>query len=283
LPGRITDGAGLTRLLIDERVTLAVGIHTVWLRVADHLDSVGGDLPNLKRVLIGGAKCPEALIQRLEKRLGIEVQTSWGMTELSPLGTIATPGAQRLAFGASGRPPLGLDLKLTDSEGNTLDHQRDVVGHLWVKGPSVVDRYYKDEAASLDDDGYFDTGDLATIDTDGNMTISGRSKDLIKSGGEWINPAEIEDIIGRHPSVGQVAVLGRPDDKLGERPVLVVEPRSGKSVDSKVLVEGLRGKVANWWIPDRVALVSAMPLASTGKIDKNRLRADFAEFEMDGE
>jgi fatty-acyl-CoA synthase len=269
--------------LIDERVTLAVGIHTVWLRVADYLDSAGGDLPYLKRVLIGGAKCPDALIQRLEERLGIQVQTSWGMTELSPLGTIAAPGAQRSVSGASGRPPLGLDLKLTDSEGNTLDQQHDVVGHLWVKGPSVVDCYYKDEADALDDEGYFDTGDLATIDADGNMTISGRSKDLIKSGGEWINPAEIEDIIGRHPSVGQVAVIGRPDDKWGERPVLVVEPRSGKSVDSKVLVEELRGKVASWWIPDRVALVSSMPLASTGKIDKNRLRSDFAELEIDGE
>lgn len=283
LPGRITDGAGLARLLIDERVTVAVGMHTVWIRVADYLDSVGGDLPHLKRVLIGGAKCPDALIQRLEERLGIQVQTSWGMTELSPLGTIATPGAQRTVSGTSGRPPLGLDIKLTDSEGNALDHQRDVIGHLWVKGASVVDCYYKDAAGALDDEGYFDTGDLATIDADGNLTISGRSKDLIKSGGEWINPAEIEDIIGRHPSVGQVAVIGRPDEKWGERPVLVVEPRSGKSIDSEILVEEIRGKVANWWIPDRVALVSSMPLASTGKIDKNQLRADFAELEIDGE
>jgi len=178
---------------------------------------------------------------------------------------------------------MGLDLKLTDSGGKTLERQRGVVGHLWVKGASVVERYYKADASALDDEGYFDTGDLATIDDAGNLTISGRSKDLIKSGGEWINPTEIEDIVGRHPSVGQVAVIGRPDEKWGERPVLVVEPRAGQSLDSEALLESLRGKVAKWWIPDRVAQVRSMPLASTGKIDKNQLRANYAKLEISGD
>jgi fatty-acyl-CoA synthase len=283
LPGRHTDGASLARLMREESVTIAVGVQTVWLGVVDHLDAVGGELPELKRVLIGGSKCPDALIRRMEARLGVQVQTSWGMTELSPLGTIAAPDAPPSAVRASGRPPMGLDLKLTDATGKTLEQQRGVVGHLWVKGPSVVECYYKVDVSVLDDEGYFDTGDLATIDDAGNLAICGRSKDLIKSGGEWINPTEIEDIVGRHPAVGQVAVIGRPDEKWGERPVLVVEPRAGQPLDSEALLESLRGKVAKWWIPDRVAQVRSMPLASTGKIDKNRLRADYAKLEVSGD
>jgi fatty-acyl-CoA synthase len=145
-----------------------------------------------------------------------------------------------------------------------------------VKGASVVDRYFKAEADALDDEGYFDTGDLASLDEAGNLTICGRSKDLIKSGGEWINPTEIEDIIGRHPAIGLVAVIGRPDPRWGERPVLIVEPRQGQSIDASDLVNALRGKVPDWWLPDRIARIAAMPLAATGKIDKNRLREDYA-------
>jgi fatty-acyl-CoA synthase len=277
LPGRHTDGASLARLMRDEGVTLAAGVQTVWLGVADHLDAAGGELPDLKRVMIGGSACPDALIQRLERRLGARVQASWGMTELSPVGTIAPPDAPASATQTSGRPPMGLDLKLTDAEGVTLPQQRGVVGHLKVKGPSVVDRYFKAEADALDAEGYFDTGDLARIDEAGNLTICGRSKDLIKSGGEWINPAEIEDIVGRHPAVGLVAVIGREDPKWGERPVLIVEPRKGQTLDAASLIGVLRGKVADWWLPVQVAKIEAMPLAATGKIDKVRLRADYAD------
>ena len=276
LPGRHTDGASLARLMREEGVTVAVGVQTVWLGVIDHLDSAGGDLPALERVIIGGSSCPDSLIRRMEDRLGATVQTSWGMTELSPLGTIAPLDAADLEVRAAGRPVMGLDLKLTNAEGVTLPRQRGVVGHLKVKGASVVDRYFKAEADALDDEGYFDTGDLANIDEAGNLTISGRSKDLIKSGGEWINPAEIEDIVGRHPSVGQVAVVGRFDPKWGERPVLIVEARQGQSVDAAALLQALRGKVADWWLPDQIVQIGAMPLAATGKIDKNRLRADYA-------
>jgi fatty-acyl-CoA synthase len=278
LPGRQTDGASLTALLRNEGVTIAAGVQTVWLGVLDHLDATGGELPDLKRVLIGGAKCPETLIKRMESRLGARVQTSWGMTELSPIGTIAPP--YEAPTEASGRAPMGLELKLTDVEGVRLPQQRGVVGHLKVKGASVVDRYFKADADALDEEGYFDTGDLAQIDTAGNLTICGRSKDLIKSGGEWINPAELEDIIGRHPDVGLVAVIGREDEKWGERPLLIVEPRQGQSPDTQALLRMLRGKVADWWIPDSVVLIDAMPLAATGKIDKHRLRADYAKREI---
>lgn len=276
LPGRQTDGASLSRLMRDEGVTVAAGVPTVWLGVLEHLDATGGELPELRRVLIGGASCQDTLIQRMEERLGVSVQTSWGMTELSPLGTIALPHERWSRSSASGRPVMGLDLRLKDAEGITLARQRANVGHLWVKGASVVDRYFRSDVDVLDEDGYFDTGDLATIDEAGNVAICGRTKDLIKSGGEWINPAEIEEIVGRHPAVGLVAVMGRADPKWGERPVLIVEPRQGHSPHADELLACLRGKVADWWIPDRVVLIESMPLAATGKIDKNRLRADFA-------
>jgi fatty-acyl-CoA synthase len=283
LPGRHTDGESLARLMRDEEVTVAVGVQTVWMGVADALEASGDALPDLKRILIGGSHCPEALVRRMEEGLGARVQTSWGMTELSPLGTIAPPGAGPEATRTSGRPVMGLDLKLKDSDGAVLAQQRGVVGHLWVKGPSVVDRYFEAQESATDAEGYFPTGDLAMIDEEGNLTICGRSKDLIKSGGEWINPAEIEAIVGRDPAVELVAVIGRPDAKWGERPLLIVQPQGGQDPDPQALIGALRGKVADWWIPDRVAWVPAMPLAASGKIDKNRLRADYEAGRIEAE
>jgi 3-(methylthio)propionyl---CoA ligase len=212
----------------------------------------------------------------MESRFGARVQTSWGMTELSPLGTIASPDVPASKARASGRPVMGLDMKLTDADGVTLTQQRGKVGHLKIKGASVIERYFKAGASALDADGYFESGDLASIDDDGNVSICGRSKDLIKSGGEWINPTEIEEIVGAHPAVALAAVIGRTDEKWGERPVLIVEWATGHSVNTRALLESLRGRVASWWIPDEIIAVDAMPLAATGKIDKNRLRIDYA-------
>lgn len=274
LPGRTLDGASLARLIRDEGVTVAVGVQTVWLTLADQAEASGETFPTLERVMIGGSSCPNALLRRLEEKLGAKVQTSWGMTELSPIGTVAPRDLPADAVPASGRPIMGLDLKLTDAEGNTLVPQRNVLGHLKVKGHSVVERYFRAPETALDDEGYFDTGDLAMLDAAGNLTICGRAKDLIKSGGEWINPNEIEAIVGTHPAVRHVAVIGRSDAKWGERPVLIVESEGG---DPRALLEMLRGKVADWWIPAEVAEVPAMPLAASGKIDKKRLREDYAE------
>ena len=276
LPGRDLGGASLARLIRDEGVTIAVGIQTVWLGLADHLDRTGEDVPTLERVLIGGSSCPEALIRRLEQRLGVRVQTSWGMTELSPVGTIS-PAYAAAAPGSAGRPPIGIDLKLTDADGHTLPEQRGAQGHLKVRGASVLDRYYGAAEDALDAEGYFDTGDLATIDAAGDLAIRGRAKDLIKSGGEWINPAEIEAIVGAHPAVRHVAVIARPDAKWGERPVLVVE--CDPTLEPENLLGLLAGEVPTWWIPARVVAVAAMPLAATGKIDKAQLRAEFSEAE----
>ena len=280
LPGRHTDGASLVRLMREEKVTVAIGIHTLWLGVADHLEAAGETLPHLERIIIGGSSCPEILIARMEEVLGAKVQTSWGMTELSPLGTIAPIGAADRPLLTSGRPPMGLDLKLFDAEGNALPQQTGSEGHLRVKGASVIDRYFGDSASVLDGEGYFDTGDLATIDASGNLTICGRSKDLIKSGGEWINPAEIEAIVGSEPAVSLVAVIGMPDDKWTERPLLIVQPQAGQDLDMDRLVGALRDQVASWWIPDRLVRIADMPLTGSGKIDKIQLRADLAAGKM---
>lgn len=274
LPGRDLAGDCLVRLMREEQVTLAVGVPTVWSGVLDCLEQEGSTLPALGRVLVGGSPCPDSIVQRAE-RLGIGVQTSWGMTELSPLGTIAPPASPGDSPGSSGRPPVGLEIKLTDGAGRPLPAQRGHVGHLRVKGIAVVDRYFKGTERAVDDEGFFDTGDLASIDDEGNLIICGRSKELIKSGGEWINPAEMEAIVGAQPGVGAVAVIGRSDEKWGERPVLVVQPHNGCALDPRALIDSLRGKVADWWLPSEVAGIAQMPLAATGKIDKVRLRKDF--------
>ena len=275
LPGRHQDGASLARLINDEAVTIAAGVATVWLGLVDHLEATGGSVPSLRRILLGGSSVPQALMDRLEARLGVTVQTSWGMTELSPLGTIAPAIEQLRLASRAGKPPLGIDLRLTDEAGVPLPDQHDGEGRLWVKGASALERYFGHDAPATDADGWFDTGDLARIDAEGNLSITGRAKDLIKSGGEWINPGEIEAIVGALPEIALVAVVGRAHAKWGERPVLVVEPRAGIEVSDETLLDALRGKIASWWLPDAIVRVAAMPLALTGKIDKMRLRAEY--------
>ena len=277
LPGRSSEPAHLRNLILNEGVTVAAAVPTVWLGLVELMEKERGELPSLKRIIIGGTYCPEVLITRIENRLGVRVQTSWGMTELSPLGTISPPDAPPSERPrGSGQSPLGLDLKLVDANGVNLSAQRMIIGRLRVKGASVAERYYKQEESALDDEGYFDTGDLAIIDDSGNLIIAGRTKDLIKSGGEWINPVEIERIIGSLPAVGLAAVVGCCDQKWGERPVLIVEPCSGHVIDERALLDALRGKIPDWWIPDRVIILERMPLAATGKIDKKHLRESVA-------
>lgn len=274
LPGRRTDGASLAALIAGEGVTIAAGVPTVWLGLVEHLAATGGTLPTLRRILVGGAPMPPALMERVERALDATVQTSWGMTELSPLGTIARPGETRRRAEVSGRTALGLDLLLTDADGTPLPDQRNGEGHLKVRGQAVVGRYFGADAPATDPDGWFDTGDLARIDAAGNLLITGRSKDLIKSGGEWINPAEIEALVGALPAVALVAVIGRSDPKWGERPIMLVETAEDGVSDAELL-GALEGRIPPWWIPDAVVRVGQMPLASTGKIDKMRLRAQY--------
>lgn len=275
LPGRYQDGLSLANLINAERVTVAAGVATVWLGLADYLDQTGGDVPSLQRIMLGGSSVPQALMDRLEQRLGVSVQTSWGMTELSPLGTSTPATALVRQASKSGRPPLGVDLMLTDANGLPLPEQRGHEGRLRVRGASVIERYFGDRDPAVDENGWFDTGDLAVIDAEGHVSITGRTKDLIKSGGEWINPGEIEAIIGALPEVALVAVVGRAHPKWGERPVLIIEPRKGTNITDEALLAALRARVASWWLPEVIVRVAAMPLAMTGKIDKKRLRAEY--------
>lgn len=277
LPGRELDGAALARLINGEGVTLAVGVATVWLGLVEHLEATGGETPSLRRVIVGGAPMAPALMERIERRLGVTVQTSWGMTELSPLGVCARPDDPGRSAHVSGRPAIGVDLRLTDAEGQPLPEQRGVEGHLWVRGAAVIERYFGEPARATSVDGWFPTGDLARIDPNGDLIITGRAKDLIKSGGEWINPAEIEAVVTEHPAVSLAAVIGRPDPKWGERPVLVIQPAADVEAADEEILAPLRGRVAPWWIPDDVIRLERMPLAPTGKIDKMRLRVEYGD------
>ncbi|NEX91765.1 AMP-binding protein [Caulobacter sp. 17J65-9] len=273
LPGRHTDGASLARLIAAEGVTIAVGVPTVFLGLCEHLEAVGAKLPSLQRIILGGAATPPALMERLERELGVVVQNSWGMTELSPVGVFGVIGEPDRAAAVSGRPALGVDLMLADETGAPLAEQRDQEGRLHVRGAAVIERYFGQSHNATNADGWFDTGDLARIDRKGNLTITGRAKDLIKSGGEWINPAEIESIVCSLPEVALAAVIGRADVKWSERPILLVELRDGHEISDKALLDSVRGQVASWWVPDAVVRLPNMPLAATGKIDKIQLRA----------
>jgi acyl-CoA synthetase (AMP-forming)/AMP-acid ligase II len=275
LPGRHADGASLARLIASEDVTVGVGVPTVWLGLIEHLEATGDTVPTLRRIIMGGAPLAPALMERIERRLGVTVQTSWGMTELSPSGTVSAPGDTARSSALSGRPAIGVDLLITDAEGRALPEQRDVEGHLRVKGAAVIAHYFGQTQPATDADGWFATGDLARIDAMGNLIITGRAKDLIKSGGEWINPAEIEAVVGALPEVALAAVIGRSDPKWGERPILLVEMRGDQPMSDEALLAPLQGRVAPWWIPDAIVRLANMPLASTGKIDKMRLRSEY--------
>lgn len=275
LPGRANDGASLAALIAQEEVTVAVAVPTVWLGMFDYLDASGLELPSLRRIMVGGAPMPESLMQRIESR-GISVQTTWGMTELSPLGTATPPTDSDRSSSQSGRPALGLDMLLTDADDCPLPEQRNAEGHLWVRGHSVI-RSYLGDTEPVTKNGWFRTGDLAQIDDRGMLTITGRAKDLIKSGGEWINPAEIESLANAHPDVALAAVIGREDEKWSERPVLLVELVPNSRATDEDLLASLKGRIASWWMPDEIIRVAAIPLAATGKIDKLRLRAEFGK------
>ncbi len=277
LPGRHADGATLARLIASEAVTIAVGVPTVWLALVEHIEAYGVELPTLKRIIMGGAPLSAALMERLERRLGVMVQTSWGMTELSPSGTVSPLNNRLQSAAVSGRPQVGVDLLLTDADGKALPEQRDVEGQLRVRGAAAINRYFGDETPATDADGWFPTGDLARIDQFGNLMIVGRVKDLIKSGGEWINPAEIEALIGALPEVSHAAVIGRPDPRWGERPILVVELGGTQYLSDDALLAPLKGRVPPWWVPDAIYRRESMPLASTGKIDKQSLRSEYSE------
>jgi len=258
-------------------VTFTAGVPTVWLALLDYLRTSGRRLDRLDRMVIGGAAAPRSMIEAFEREHDVRVIHAWGMTELSPLGTVALPGAPWSPARASGRPVMGLDLKLANAEGVTLAQQRGVVGHLMVKGASVVDRYFKADADALDAEGYFDTGDLASIDDAGNVTICGRSKDLIKSGGEWISSIDVENTAMGHPGITMAAVIGVPDPKWVERPILIAVAATDPPPSRESVLEHLRTTLAKWQLPDEIHFVDALPMGATGKVQKTTLREQYTK------
>ncbi|WBX84518.1 long-chain-fatty-acid--CoA ligase [Sphingosinicella microcystinivorans] len=284
LPGSRLDGASLHDLCEREDVTFAAAVPTVWQALLQHLDDTGGRLTTLRRVLVGGAACPESIIRRLRDH-GVESKQGWGMTETSPIGSHSKllPEIAALPFDdqvpwrlKQGRPPFGVDLKIVDDTGNRQPHDGAALGRLHVKGPTVASAYLGGTPGDiLDREGFFDTGDIADIDAEGYMRIADRAKDVIKSGGEWISSIEIENIALGHPKVALCAVIAIPDPKWDERPLLVVQLRDGETATASEMLGTLEGRIAKWWMPEGVVFVPEMPLGATGKIDKKRLRERF--------
>jgi len=283
LPGARLDGESVERLIHDEGVTFAAGVPTVWQGLIQQLRKSGGNLGAIRRILIGGSACPPALLQTLEDDYGVEVLHAWGMTETSPVATAAAPTLATSAMPADerraqslkqGRPMFGVDLSLKDDDGALVPHDGASPGHLLIRGATVAGAYFNHDGDILDEDGWFDTGDVATIDPHGFVRITDRSKDLIKSGGEWISSIEIENVVMSHPSVANAAVVGMPDERWGERPLLFVELRGGTTATCGDMRAHLEGRIARWWMPDEVRFVDKVPLGATGKIDKKRIRAE---------
>jgi fatty-acyl-CoA synthase len=286
MPGGQLDGASVYELLDSEKVTLTAAVPTVWLGLLQHLRAEKLVLPHLQRVIIGGAALPEAILKAFEDDYGVEVIHAWGMTETSPIGTIgilppaldAAPREQRLAQKLKqGRPPFGVEMKIIDAAATPLPHDGQASGHLLVRGFAIAGSYFGGDGGEiLDADGFFDTGDVASIDSFGTMKITDRAKDVIKSGGEWISSIEIENIALSHPAVANAAAIGVPHPKWDERPVLVIEVKSGETLDAATMRAFLDGRIAKWWMPEDFIFVQAIPLGATGKVNKVQLRELYA-------
>jgi len=287
MPGPKMDGASILELIETEKVTFSAAVPTVWQMLLAHLKATGEGLTTLKRVVIGGSAVPEAIVRAFHDDYGVEVVQAWGMTETSPLGTLSTPTPEVAALPfdeqvpfklKQGRPPLGVELALTDDAGAPTPRDGEAFGRLKIKGPFVVGEYFRAEGgAILDEAGFFDTGDVATIDPSGYMQITDRAKDVIKSGGEWISSIEIENMAASHPKALMAAVIGVAHPKWDERPLLLVKLRDGESATAAEFIAHLDGKIARWWMPDEVLFVDEIPLGATGKIDKKLIRTRFAD------
>jgi fatty-acyl-CoA synthase len=290
MPGPKMDGASIYELLDTYKVTFTAAVPTVWLMLLQDLEKTGGKLPHLKRVVIGGSACPRAMTKTFQDVYGVEVIHAWGMTEMSPLGSLCTmkPEYASLAGEArldiqrkAGHPPFGVEMKITDDEGRDLPWDGKKFGRLKVRGPAVAKAYYKVENdPAFDPDGWFDTGDVATMDQYGYMQITDRSKDVIKSGGEWISSIDLENLAVGHPKIAEAAVIGIKHPKWDERPLLVIVLKKGETATKEELLGFMQGKIAKWWMPDDVVFVDEIPHTATGKIQKLKLREQFKDYRL---
>ena len=290
MPGAKMDGASIYELLDTFKVSFTAAVPTVWLMLLQDLEKTGRRLPHLKRVVIGGSACPRAMTKAFQEKYGVEVVHAWGMTEMSPLGSLCTmkpeyaslEGDARLNVQMKqGHPPFGVDMKITDDAGRDLPWDGKTFGRLKVRGPAVAKAYYKGEGGeAFDKDGWFDTGDVATMDQYGYMQITDRAKDVIKSGGEWISSIDVENLAVGHPKVAEAAVIGVSHPKWDERPLLVIVLKKGETVTKEELLEFMHGKIAKWWMPDDVVFVEDIPHTATGKIQKITLRQRFKDYRL---
>jgi fatty-acyl-CoA synthase len=279
--------------MLDEyRVSCTAAVPTIWLMLLQHLEATGAKLPYLRRVIIGGSSCPRAMTEKFEKDYDVEVIHAWGMTEMSPLGSLCTlkpeyaglEGEAKLDIKIKqGHPPFGVEMKITDDRGREQPWDGKTFGRLKVRGPAVARRYYRAEDDDiLDDDGFFDTGDVATIDPLGYMQITDRSKDVIKSGGEWISSIDLENLAVGHPKVAEAAVIGIRHPKWDERPLLVVVLKKDETAGKDEILAFMKDKIASWWLPDDVVFVDEIPHTATGKILKTALRERFRDYILPG-
>ncbi len=284
MPGAKLDGASVYELLNDYKVTCTGAVPTVWLLLVQYLEKTGAKLPYLKRVLIGGSACPRAVIKTFEEDYGVQVFHAWGMTEMSPLGTVGAmkPEYADLKGDAAwdikqkqGYTPFGVEMRITDDEGRGQPWDGKTFGRIKVRGFAVSKSYYNSDQRILDEDGFFDTGDVGTMDQYGYMQITDRSKDVIKSGGEWISSIDLENLAVGHPKVAEAAVIGVPHPKWSERPLLIIVLKEGQSATKEEILGFLENKIAKWWMPDDVVFVGAIPHTATGKILKTALRDQF--------
>lgn len=290
MPGARLDGPSLLALLEGEGVTMTAAVPTVWLGLLQHLEATGATLSTLKRVVIGGSACPRAMTEAFERKYGVTVAHAWGMTEMSPLGSFCSvkpayahlDGEDLLDLKMKqGHPFFGVEFRLTDDARRDLPWDGKTFGRLKVRGPAVTRAYFRrEDEAVLDEDGFFDTGDVGTIDPAGYMLITDRSKDVIKSGGEWISSIELENLAIGHPDVLEAAVIGVSHPKWDERPLLVIVPKPGRRPGRDEMLAFMAGKVAKWWLPDDVVLVEAIPHTATGKIQKTALREQFKDYRL---
>ena len=288
------DGKSIYELFESEKVTFSAGVPTVWLGLLAHVKQNNLRFSTLTRTVIGGSACPPAMIKAFREDFGVDVIHAWGMTELSPLGTISRLQLKHLSMPLDvqqrllekqGHVLYGVDMKIVDDDGNEIAWDGTSYGNLWVRGPWVVKAYFKTEGGDpLQYDpqgqGWFPTGDVATIDADGFMQITDRSKDVIKSGGEWISSIDLENLAIAHPAVANAAVIGIAHPKWDERPLLIVVKKPGAQLSRDELLQFYDGKIAKWWLPDDVQFVDAIPLGATGKILKTKLREQFRDYRL---
>ncbi len=287
MPGAAMDGASIYELLDSEKVTLSLGVPTVWLMLLNHLQETGDKLPHMDRTVIGGSAAPRSMIEAFQFNYDVTVVHAWGMTEMSPLGTTGMLRPKHAGLSAEqkvdiqvkqGAAVYNVDMKIVDDDGNAQPHDGVAFGNLLVRGPWIASGYFKGEGGDVLQDGWFPTGDVATMDPDGYMQITDRSKDVIKSGGEWISSIDLENEAVGCPGVAEAAVIGIYHPKWDERPLLVVVRSEGSDVGKDEILAYLEGKIAKWWMPDDVQFVDELPHTATGKLQKVTIREQFKDY-----